>query len=150
MKHLTREQFEHFVMGVEREDDEGFRRHLRECPECARRLREESALELLLLEHGATRAPETLAGSRRPALPAVWRVVLPAAAVLVAVAAVWLARPPVESPAPRAARAPATDVAESSASPVALRARPVLDGLDIDPGPTRTAPADGVVPIEQN
>jgi hypothetical protein len=87
LEHLSPAEIEAIVMGAE-PADEPVRRHMSECPVCAERLEREARLEEAL--HEGALANSAVRSVRVGA--EAWRVVLPAAATLVIVAAgAWLA-----------------------------------------------------------
>ena len=83
MTHLTQEQLELLLQGEPPAADDARLRHLALCPMCARRLAEVARVEQAL--HDAVESSESAGdrGARATNLPAPWRYVLAAAAVLV-------------------------------------------------------------------
>jgi hypothetical protein len=110
VEHLSQEQLEAMVMGTASQDDEAVRRHLATCEACARGLAREAQLESDLYD-AATSATTNLGMARARSAPArVWRVALPVAAALAAVAfATWslISREKAEVALPRAVTVPA-------------------------------------------
>ena len=85
MEHLSQEQLDALVMGTASRDDDAVQRHLATCEACAKRLMRASQLESDLYDAAAAAAGDVGTARARPA-PALWRVALPVAAALAAVA----------------------------------------------------------------
>ena len=85
MEHLSQEQLDALVMGRASRDDEAVRRHLASCEACARRLMRAAQLESDLYDAAAP-AAGGVESRARPAPARIWRVALPVAAALAAVA----------------------------------------------------------------
>jgi len=106
MEHLSQEQLDAMVMGTASRDDEAVRRHLATCEACASRLAREAQLESDLYDAAASAATNVVTARARTAPMRLWRVTLPVAAALAAVAfATWslMTREKVEVTPPRAA-----------------------------------------------
>ena len=86
MEHLSQEQLDALVMGTASRDDDAVRRHLATCEACAKRLMRASQLESDLYDAAATVGGGALIARARPAPAHLWRVALPVAAALAAVA----------------------------------------------------------------
>ncbi len=86
MEHLSQEQLDALVMGVAGRDHEAVQRHLATCGACARRLAREAQLESDLYDAAATAARDVVMAQPHPAPARTWRVALPVAAALAAVA----------------------------------------------------------------
>ena len=86
MEHLSQEQLDALVMGTASRDDEAVRRHLATCEACARRLMRAAQLESELYDAAAAAAGGPVMARARPAPARIWRVALPVAAALAAVA----------------------------------------------------------------
>ena len=110
MEHLSQEQLDALVMGRESRDDEAVKRHLASCEVCARRLMRAAQLESDLYDAAAAAGGGVVIARARPAPARIWRVALPVAAALAAVAfGTWSLisreRPEVAPPPGRTARA---------------------------------------------
>jgi anti-sigma factor RsiW len=86
MQHLSEEQLDTLVMGTASRDDEAVRRHLTTCEACARRLMRAAQLESDLYDAAAVATGAVVIARARPAPALRWRVALPVAAALAAVA----------------------------------------------------------------
>ena len=86
MEHLSQEQLDALVMGTASHDDEAVRRHLATCEACAKRLMRASQLESDMYDAAAAAAGGVVIARARPAPARIWRVALPVAAALAAVA----------------------------------------------------------------
>jgi anti-sigma factor RsiW len=86
VEHLSQEQLDALVMGTASRDDEAVRRHLATCEACAKRLMRASQLESDLYDAAAAAAGGVVIARARPAPARIWRVALPVAAALAAVA----------------------------------------------------------------
>ena len=86
MEHLSQEQLDVLVMEPASRDDEAVRRHLATCEACARRLMRAAQLESDLYDAAAAAAGGVVIARARPAPARIWRVALPVAAALAAVA----------------------------------------------------------------
>ncbi|HET9325669.1 MAG TPA: hypothetical protein VFQ05_02740 [Candidatus Eisenbacteria bacterium] len=109
---MSQEQLDALVMGTASRDDEAVRRHLATCEACARRLMRAAQLESDLYDAAAAAAGD-LVKRARPAPARIWRVALPVAAALAAVAfGTWSLisreRPEVAPPA-QTVRVPSAD-----------------------------------------
>jgi len=114
VEHLSQEQLDALVMGTVSRDDEAVRRHLATCDACARRLMRAAQLESNLYDAAAAAAGDVVVARARPAPARMWRVALPVAAALVAVAfGTWSLisreRPEVAPPAARPVGVPSFD-----------------------------------------
>ena len=134
VEHLSQEQLDALVMGTASPDDAAVARHLATCEACARRLMRASQLESDLYDAAATVAEGGVMSRARPAPARVWRVALPVAAALAAVAfGTWSLisreRPEGVAPAPaRSVGVPSTNTpglrAPMNAGPAAHELRP--------------------------
>jgi hypothetical protein len=86
VEHLSQEQLDALVMETASRDDEAVRHHLATCDACARRLMRAAQLESDLYDAAATAAGGVMTARTRPAPTRIWRVALPVAAALAAVA----------------------------------------------------------------
>src|SRR5206468_1934942 len=86
VEHLSQEQLDALVMGSASRDDEAVRRHLAACEACARRLMRAAQLESDLHDAAAAAAGGVAIARARPIPARIWRVALPVAAALAAVA----------------------------------------------------------------
>ena len=86
VEHLSQEQLDALVMGTAFRDDEAVRRHLATCEACAKRLMRASQLESDMYDAAAVAAGGVVIARARPAPARIWRVALPVAAALAAVA----------------------------------------------------------------
>ena len=86
VEHLSEEQLDALVMGTASRDDEAVQRHLATCEGCARRLMRAAQLESELYDAAAAAAAGLVMPRARPAPARIWRVALPVAAALAAVA----------------------------------------------------------------
>ena len=83
---MSQEQLDALVMGTASLDDEAIRRHLVTCEACARRLMRAAQLESDLYDAAVAAGGDVVIARARPAPARIWRVALPVAAALVAVA----------------------------------------------------------------
>jgi hypothetical protein len=113
-EHLSQEQLDALVMGTPSRDDDVVRRHLATCEACAKRLMRASQLESDLYDAAAALEGVVIARAR-PAPLRVWRVALPVAAALAAVAfGTWsLISREMPQVAPRPSRTAAVPSAET-------------------------------------
>jgi hypothetical protein len=107
VNHLSPAEIEALVINPQASPDEARRRHLAACPDCARRLADEARLELALHD-AATAGPLRVRApvvARAPWPAPLWRVALPAAAVLALLftGLAFLTRTSGRSPEPAAA-----------------------------------------------
>ena len=114
VEHLSQEQLDVLVMEPASRDDEAVRRHLATCEACARRLMRAAQLESDLYDAAAAAAGGVVIARARPAPARTWRVALPVAAALAAVAfGTWSLisreRLEVAPPPARTVRAPSPD-----------------------------------------
>ena len=114
MEHVSQEQLDALVMGTASRDDEVVRRHLATCEACARRLMRAAQLESDLYDAAAAVAGGVVSARARPVPPRIWRVALPAAAALAAVAfGTWSLmsreRPEIAPPPARTVGVPSAD-----------------------------------------
>ena len=86
VEHLSQEQLDALVMGTASRDDDAVRRHLATCEDCAKRLMRASQLESDLYDAAAATVGGVVMTRVRPAPARIWRVALPVAAALLAVA----------------------------------------------------------------
>jgi len=86
VEHLSQEQLDGLVMGTASRGDEAVRRHLTTCDACARRLMRAAQLESDLYDAAASAAGGVVIARARRAPARIWRVALPVAAALAAVA----------------------------------------------------------------
>lgn len=120
VEHLSQEQLDALVMGAASRDDEAVRRHLATCEACAKRLMRASQLESDLYDAAAAAAGGVVIARARPAPPRIWRVALPVAAALAAVAfGTWSL---ISRERPEVAPLPARTVGVPSAKTPGLRA----------------------------
>ena len=114
VEHLSQEQLDALVMGPASRDDEAVRRHLASCEACAHRLMRAAQLESDLYDAAAAAAGGVVIARARPTPARIWRVALPVAAALAAVAfGTWSLisreRLEVAPPPARTVRAPSAD-----------------------------------------
>ena len=118
--HLSQEQFDALVMGTGSRDDEAVRRHLATCEACAGRLMRAAQLESDLYDAAAAAAGDVVMARARTAPARTWRVALPVAAALLAVAfGTWSL---ISRERPEVAPLPARTVGVPSAETPGLRA----------------------------
>ena len=91
MEHLSQADLESLVMGEPLRDPDVLRRHVAECPSCARRLRDEARLELVLWKAAQLIAPSEATENGIPQVRGRWRALASVAATLLVVFAVSLA-----------------------------------------------------------
>jgi anti-sigma factor RsiW len=119
VEHLSQEQLDALVMGTA-SDDDAVRRHLATCEACAKRLMRASQFESDLYDAAAAAAGGVVIARARPAPARIWRVALPAAAALAAVAfGAWSL---ISRERPEIAPLPARTVGVPSAETPGLRA----------------------------